>query len=183
MINFISQKSLIFVTKLVSIILTFTATFNWNTILIEYKLMKRRKKICSRARSSGSIWKTLSFYVSSKLDWRFFYRLLNANWSQPDSRFPDESRSLFFSPPFSRLFVRSRKLVATFFIRTGREHLEHRRFVTTTAPMMASPSMLSGKRGWSRWKNTSAKVRRNWSAPVEPTFHARSRIVGNERDF
>jgi len=40
--------------------------------------------------------------------------------------------------------------------------LEASRLVTTTAqPLMAQPSMLSEKWGWSSWKNTWAKVRRS----------------------
>lgn len=155
--------------------------FNWNLILLEHRLIENDLQ----ARSSGSIWKTLPFYVSSKLDWHFFCRLLNANWSQPDSRFLDESPSLSLFLSSSHLFVCFRKLVATFFIRTGREHFEHRLLVTTTAPMMASLSMLSRKRGWLSWKNTSAKVQRNRLAPMESTFHARSRFatIGNKCDF
>lgn len=168
--------------KSVSIILTFIAVFNWNTILIEYGLMKETQKDL-QARAFG--WKHLKNSVISRfIEARLAFLLPIAECKLIATRLSLSRRiSFFFFFLFSHLFVRSRKLVATFFIRAGREHLEHRRLVTTTAPMMASPSMLSRKRGWSSWKNTSAKVRRNWSAPMEPTFHARLRIVGNERDF
>lgn len=147
---------------MVSIILTFIIVFNWNMILREHRLMENDLQ----ARSSGSIWKLCHFtFHRSSIGISFA-----DCWMQID-RNPTLafSTNLLLFLSFSHLFVCFRKLVATFFIRTGREHFEHRLLVTTTAPMMASLSMLSRKRGWLSWKNTSAKVQRNQPAPMEST--------------
>jgi len=87
-------------------------------------------------------WKHLKNYILPFIEARLAFLLSIAECKLIAIRL-----SLSQRISFSCLFFRSHKLVATFCIWAGREHLEHRRSVTMTAPMIASPSMLSGKEG------------------------------------
>lgn len=163
--NFVFQKNLIFVLKFVSIIYhLFIAMFNWNTIFIEYRLIKKMEKDL-QARLSGSIWKTTIL--------RFIETRLAFLLSIAECKLIAIRLSLFQRISFSCLFFHSHKLVATFFIWAGREHLEHRRSVTMTAPMIASPSMLSEKEGdrtrkiLRRKSEGIGRLRWNWHSMLE----------------
>lgn len=160
---------------MVSIILTFMAKFNWNTILIEHRLTKGRKKICRRVRVEA--FEKLCHFTfhrnSIGVSFADCWMQIDRN---PTLAFPN--LFLFLSS------LRSLSQACRDVFYPDRKRVLWTPSVRNYAPVMASPSMLSRKRGWSSWKNTSAKVRRNRSAPMESTFHRSSWwTVGNECDF
>lgn len=101
-----------------------------------------RKENFSRRLKSGEVLVKLGHYSFTEV-WSAFLSQsiwLNANWYRTSSTGAASSSSsvsrsgsfsrIFFVVPFAPL---SCELVAMFFIRAGREHLEHHRSVTTTA--------------------------------------------------